>query len=314
MARRIKLKNLEVRKPDGTTSPVPALVGKSAYDFAKDGGYTGTEEEFAKKLGCEIPTKNSQLENDSGYINKNVDDLRNYYNKSSSYSKEETNALVSNIPKFARKVVTTLPEMGEPDTLYLLQIEGTNEANPNMFEEWIWEGKWELLGSQNINLVDYVKKSEISAAFNELMQSIIRVGYVYTSYSAENPTDVFGFGTWERIKDTFLLAAGDTYEPNTTGGETTHQLVPDELPKLGGYFTLHGTTSSVGTVLHTAGEIAGYGKLLSVYGEPNTARKDGGTTKTDAGSIDGVAIQFGGNVAHNNMPPYETVYVWKRIS
>lgn len=30
-------------------------AGKSAYDYAKDGGYTGTEEEFAKKMAEEIP-------------------------------------------------------------------------------------------------------------------------------------------------------------------------------------------------------------------------------------------------------------------
>lgn len=30
--------------------------GKSAYQYAKDGGYTGTEVEFAKKMAKEIPT------------------------------------------------------------------------------------------------------------------------------------------------------------------------------------------------------------------------------------------------------------------
>ena len=31
--------------------------GKSAYEFAKDGGYTGTEAEFAEKLAMEVPSK-----------------------------------------------------------------------------------------------------------------------------------------------------------------------------------------------------------------------------------------------------------------
>lgn len=38
--------------------------GKTAYQYAKDGGYTGTEEEFAQKMAKEIPTKLSDLEND----------------------------------------------------------------------------------------------------------------------------------------------------------------------------------------------------------------------------------------------------------
>ena len=41
--------------------------GKSAYEYAQDGGYTGTEAEFATKLAQEIPTKVSALENDSDY-------------------------------------------------------------------------------------------------------------------------------------------------------------------------------------------------------------------------------------------------------
>ena len=42
--------------------------GKTAYQYAKDGGYTGTEAEFSAKLAKELPTKVSELTNDSGYI------------------------------------------------------------------------------------------------------------------------------------------------------------------------------------------------------------------------------------------------------
>lgn len=42
--------------------------GKSAYQYAKDGGYTGTEEEFSEKLAKEYPTKVSELANDAGYL------------------------------------------------------------------------------------------------------------------------------------------------------------------------------------------------------------------------------------------------------
>ena len=57
----------------------PGEKGKSAYEYAQEGGYTGTEEEFATKLGSPvswneldgkptIPTALSQLTNDAGYI------------------------------------------------------------------------------------------------------------------------------------------------------------------------------------------------------------------------------------------------------
>lgn len=43
--------------PDGTVveRDVPGIPGKSAYEYAKDGGYTGTPEEFAAKLASESP-------------------------------------------------------------------------------------------------------------------------------------------------------------------------------------------------------------------------------------------------------------------
>lgn len=62
MKARYKLPNGTVMERD-----IPGIPGKSAYQYAVDGGYTGTPEEFAKKLAAEVPTKNSQLENDSDY-------------------------------------------------------------------------------------------------------------------------------------------------------------------------------------------------------------------------------------------------------
>ena len=41
---------LKVRDADGKVTEIPAIKGKSAYEYAKDGGYTGTEEEFAEKM------------------------------------------------------------------------------------------------------------------------------------------------------------------------------------------------------------------------------------------------------------------------
>ena len=46
----------------------PGAAGKTAYQYAQDGGYTGTEAEFAVKLAKEFPTKLSEFTNDSQYI------------------------------------------------------------------------------------------------------------------------------------------------------------------------------------------------------------------------------------------------------
>ena len=45
-----KIPILSVYNENGNRIGIPAIRGKSAYQYAVDGGYTGTEEEFAEKL------------------------------------------------------------------------------------------------------------------------------------------------------------------------------------------------------------------------------------------------------------------------
>ena len=42
------------------------------------------------------------------------------------------------------------------------------------------------------------------------------VGSIYLSINSTSPDELFG-GTWEQIKDTFLLACGDTYAAGIYG-------------------------------------------------------------------------------------------------
>lgn len=51
-----------------SASVIRGTPGKTAYEYAQDAGYTGTEAEFSENLAAEIPTKTSQLTNDSGFI------------------------------------------------------------------------------------------------------------------------------------------------------------------------------------------------------------------------------------------------------
>lgn len=115
--------------------------------------------------------------------------------------------------------------------------------------------------------------------------TVYPVGSVYISVSETSPASLFG-GAWERIKDTFLLAAGDTYSAGSTGGEATHALTIAELPSHSHPY--EGTSNVSGT--DWIGQ-SGVGVLQ--------ARNTG---------------YVGDNAAHNNMPPYYTVYMWRRMS
>ena len=137
-------------------------------------------------------------------------------------------------------------------------------------------------------------------ARSELLDAVYPVGSLYMSVNAAEPSALFG-GAWERLKDRFLLAAGDTYEAGATGGEATHTLTAEEMPS-------HSHSG--------------------IYGGDNTlpereASNDSGSvcrhlqSADAAGSIDDneyLTGDAGGGAAHNNMPPYLTVYMWKRTA
>ena len=121
------------------------------------------------------------------------------------------------------------------------------------------------------------------------------------SINDANPSTFIG-GTWERIKDRFLLAAGDTYAAGSTGGEASHTLTVNEMPS------------------HIHEHIYGVRGSQEIYFEDNSGRSLGahvGNNTTNPSS-DYRTIAYtgnaGGSTAHNNMPPYLTVYMWKRTA
>ena len=62
-----------------------------------------------------------------------------------------------------------------------------------------------------------------------MLDNVWPVGSIYMSVNSTNPGTLFG-GTWQRLKDRFLLGAGDTYAAGSQGGEATHTLTIDEMP------------------------------------------------------------------------------------
>ena len=100
-----------------------------------------------------IPTRTTDLTNDSGFITRAVTDLANYYTKSETYSQEEINAIVSAIPKFSIEVVATLPTTNiSTTTVYLIG----GGSSGDLYTEYIYvNGKWEILGSQKVDLTGY---------------------------------------------------------------------------------------------------------------------------------------------------------------
>ena len=137
------------------------------------------------------------------------------------------------------------------------------------------------------------------------------IGSIYMSVDNTSPSILFG-GTWEQIEDTFLLSAGSIYQAGDTGGEANHQLLQTELPHLTGKFQSRQVNGT--NVLDTyPSNTSGVFKYTANGGSTWGSQISGTSTSTNANAL--IEYDNGGtDAAHNNMPPYLVVYVWKRIS
>ena len=117
-------------------------------------------------------------------------------------------------------------------------------------------------------------------------------------------------GTWEQIKDVFLLAAGDNYVAGSTGGEATHTLTENEMPNhkhiVTEYLYHPSYTESVNIARSTVRHVVDTGHDVS-YGTTSWQNTSDIIHGPDTGGT-------GASQPHNNMPPYLTVYMWRRIA
>lgn len=137
--------------------------------------------------------------------------------------------------------------------------------------------------------------TEIGNMSSNILSVVYPVGSIYMSVNNVSPEALFG-GTWEQLKDRFLLSAGDVYTAGTTGGEAEHVLTIDEMPAHSHGYLDYWSASPSSSVNHFVPALNGDGN-----GIPEEKLNERGKT-ADAG----------GGLAHNNMPPYLAVYMWKR--
>ena len=144
----------------------------------------------------------------------------------------------------------------------------------------------------------------------DLFDIIYPIGSVYLTINDVNPQTLFG-GTWEQIKDRFLLGAGDIYRAGKTGGKAIH-----DHPYKVGYRPYYG-----GLVGNDQDAIMLYDYQTNSWtsgskdtGMPESNAINKGFTKSYY-AIDAARYSV---TAHNdkafNIPPYLAVYMWKRTA
>ena len=147
------------------------------------------------------------------------------------------------------------------------------------------------------------------AIYQQVLAAVVErdhpVGSLYISENSTSPAELYG-GTWEQIKDSFILAAGDTYAAGSTGGEANHALTNNEIANHNHVVTAYyneGWNVKVGLEL---------GEMLTSTNHINITGSQSIGTDTGRGYL---GTNFSGEgKPHNNMPPYYCMYVWKRVA
>lgn len=154
--------------------------------------------------------------------------------------------------------------------------------------------------------------SKVLVEFEEYKTTILNmmhpVGSIYMTTDPTNPSEILG-GTWQAWGSGCVPVGVDTSQTEfssveKTGGEKTHKLTVSEMPS----HSHDGITFS---------ELAG--THLMAY--DNGVKPANGTgahwsiqNTLEVGERTAVTIKAGGDMAHNNLQPYITCYMWKRTA
>lgn len=182
-------------------------------------------------------------------------------------------------------------------------------------------GLEEGLDSTQTNVTTLAEALELlnttKLAKSELLNAVYPVGSIYISVSETSPNTLFG-GTWERLKDRFLMAAGDSYAAGATGGEAAHTLTVEEMPNHGHAVHVWDNAGTTGNAYYYSGTTKKTHTGARLYNGTASSWVASGSTASAAqegrGDVSGGTELVGGSAAHNNMPPYLAVYMWKRTA
>lgn len=142
----------------------------------------------------------------------------------------------------------------------------------------------------------------------ETLYKAIPIGKEIILYTTDHPVDLYGGGDWEQICECFTFAGSKLYDDNgnlisesnrtykadgVIRGEFEHLLTVNEMPAHTHRTTWSDSWSSGGssiipTGLQYVGDTSGSLNSLYTHGQ-------------------------GGSQPHNNMPPYQVGYKWKRV-
>ncbi len=116
-----------------------------------------------------------------------------------------------------------------------------------------------------------------------------RIGDILETTNTTHPAESWPGTQWEEITGRFLLGTSNSHTVGETGGEETHTLTWYEMPEHYHHYPVNSPGTDSG-----------------IWGPVDTLQQKGDVTSS--------TFATGNSQPHNNMPPYYTVFMWKRIS
>lgn len=155
----------------------------------------------------------SELINDTGFITNTVGNLLNYYLKSETYNKTETNNLISNLSSIDVQIVETLPTTGiSTSTIYLIKIGTTTN-----YDQWMYiDNVWANIGSTVIDLSNYYNKTEVDTLLNNKVDKIAGRGLSQENYTTTEKTKLSGLNNYTLPTATPSVLGGVKPDNSTT--------------------------------------------------------------------------------------------------
>lgn len=167
-----------------------------AADSSKENGFTIVSDVSAKDLAAVYLIKqedgkiSGKLANLGDAITGRVSELTNSYLATQSYVSTSVSNAVGKITSFEYKIVSSLPSTteGKKGVIYLVAHSGS--TTNNVYDEYIFlpaEGstaaRYEKIGTTDIDLTPYAKKTEIPTKVSQLSNDLSLANTTYVSNS-----------------------------------------------------------------------------------------------------------------------------------
>lgn len=145
----------------------------------------------------------------------------------------------------------------------------------------------------------FYNKAEVEAKIKELLaaqreEDLARIKF-WVSDDPTSPASFIG-GTWERIEGKFIMGASDTYPAGSTGGSSTKTIARTNLPH---------ESIDVSTI-YTKGSDGQEFDVVPITYEHSDG--SGNFSRT------GRTFPLGDGTPLNILPPYYSVYIWRRVA